>query len=180
MIPRLGAGQEMLLRITAQASRSGDHVFRAELECNEPETKLAIEEWTRFYGDQPTDRQADRRQTPPHARTPAPPQPLAKSTVKETLRDHGQRGQRTHRSLATGRDAFSLAATCRRSIVGDYDGSERAVMLSKANGSSARGSAMRMANLPASRSSIVWPMTSARQPRASAGTGVFSSCGSKR
>jgi uncharacterized repeat protein (TIGR01451 family) len=74
-IPRLGAGQEMLLRITAQASRSGDHVFRAELECNEPETKLAIEEWTRFYGDRPPERQADSRSSPA-ARTPVSPQPL--------------------------------------------------------------------------------------------------------
>jgi uncharacterized repeat protein (TIGR01451 family) len=60
-IPRLGAGQEMLLRINAQASRPGDHVFRAELECNEPETKLAIEEWTRFYGDTPAQHQANSR-----------------------------------------------------------------------------------------------------------------------
>jgi uncharacterized repeat protein (TIGR01451 family) len=66
-IPRLGAGQEMLLRISAKASRSGDHVFRAELECTEPETKLAVEEWTRFYGEpapEETTQQADRRPTP--------------------------------------------------------------------------------------------------------------------
>jgi hypothetical protein len=50
-IPRLGAGQEMLIKIAAQANRAGDHVFRAELECQDPETKLAVEEWTRFYGD---------------------------------------------------------------------------------------------------------------------------------
>jgi uncharacterized repeat protein (TIGR01451 family) len=50
-IPRLGAGQEMLVKIAAQADRPGDHVFRAELKCRDPETKLAQEEWTRFYGD---------------------------------------------------------------------------------------------------------------------------------
>ena len=50
-IPRLGPGQEMLVKIAAQANRPGDHVFRAELECVDPETKLAVEEWTRFYGD---------------------------------------------------------------------------------------------------------------------------------
>ena len=50
-IPRLGPGQEMLVKIAAQANRPGDHVFRAELECGDPETKLAVEEWTRFYGD---------------------------------------------------------------------------------------------------------------------------------
>jgi len=48
-IPRLGPGQEMLIRIQAQARRAGDHVFRAEVESKEPETKLAVEEWTRFY-----------------------------------------------------------------------------------------------------------------------------------
>jgi hypothetical protein len=75
-IPRLGAGQEMLLRITAQADRAGDHVFRAELECGDPETKLAVEEWTRFYGDDAPTRQADRRRPAPATPVPAPAQPL--------------------------------------------------------------------------------------------------------
>ncbi|MCA9150156.1 MAG: hypothetical protein KDA92_12690, partial [Planctomycetales bacterium] len=69
-IPRLGAGQEMVVRITAQASKAGDHVFRTELECTAPETKLAVEEWTHFYGeamptqDAPAAQQADRRAAP--------------------------------------------------------------------------------------------------------------------
>jgi len=67
-IPRLGPGQEMVIRIMAQADRPGDHVFRAELECTSPKTKLAVEEWTRFYGDGPVvQRQASqpaRRQAP--------------------------------------------------------------------------------------------------------------------
>ncbi len=71
-IPRLAPGQEMLVRITAQASRAGDHVFRSELECQDPETKLAVEEWTRFYGDDATDeepaREADRRSAAPPQR----------------------------------------------------------------------------------------------------------------
>lgn len=71
-IPRLAPGQEMLVRITAQASRAGDHVFRAELECQDPETKLAVEEWTRFYGedasDEPPAREADRRSSAPPQR----------------------------------------------------------------------------------------------------------------
>lgn len=49
-IRRLGPGQEMVFKVTAQAERSGNHVLRAELECSEPETRLATEEWTRFYG----------------------------------------------------------------------------------------------------------------------------------
>jgi uncharacterized repeat protein (TIGR01451 family) len=60
-ISRLGAGQEMVVTITAQANRPGNHVFRAQLDCNNPETRLAQEEWTRFYGDGGTIRQADRR-----------------------------------------------------------------------------------------------------------------------
>ena len=62
-IPRLGAGQEMVVRLTAKAGRPGDHVFRAELECSDPETKLAVEEWTRFYGDVALPRQARRKGT---------------------------------------------------------------------------------------------------------------------
>jgi hypothetical protein len=50
-ISRLGPGQEMTLKVLAQAHRAGDHVFRAELQSEDPETKLAVEEWTRFYGD---------------------------------------------------------------------------------------------------------------------------------
>ena len=50
-IPRLGPGQEMAIEITAKADRAGNHVFRAELMCNNPETRLAQEEWTRFYGE---------------------------------------------------------------------------------------------------------------------------------
>lgn len=50
-INRLGPGQELTIKITAIANRPGNHVFRAELTCNNPETRLASEEWTRFYGD---------------------------------------------------------------------------------------------------------------------------------
>jgi uncharacterized repeat protein (TIGR01451 family) len=51
-IPRIAPGQEMVVKVTAQASRPGDHVFRTELDSNDPVTKLAVEEWTRFYGDE--------------------------------------------------------------------------------------------------------------------------------
>ena len=40
----------MVIRVTAVANKTGNHVFRAELECPAPETRLAQEEWTRFYG----------------------------------------------------------------------------------------------------------------------------------
>lgn len=49
-IRRLQAGQEMVVKITARASTEANHVFRAELDCADPETRLATEEWTRYFG----------------------------------------------------------------------------------------------------------------------------------
>ena len=51
-----------MIKITAQAHRSGDHVFRAELESVDPETKLAVEEWTRFFGETETAQQVNREE----------------------------------------------------------------------------------------------------------------------
>lgn len=48
-IPSIGPGQEIVVQITARADRPGNHVFRAELQCNTPETKLAAEEWTKYF-----------------------------------------------------------------------------------------------------------------------------------
>ncbi|MDA1178236.1 MAG: hypothetical protein O2931_05495, partial [Planctomycetota bacterium] len=50
-IRRLQAGQEMVVKITARATREANHVFRAELDCADPETRLATEEWTRYFGE---------------------------------------------------------------------------------------------------------------------------------
>jgi hypothetical protein len=47
----LPAGQELVLRIHAVASKEGTHVFRAEVSCQDLELKLAAEESTRFYED---------------------------------------------------------------------------------------------------------------------------------
>ncbi len=47
---QLGAGQEMTLIIVARATKAGNHVFRAVLSCTDPDTRLAAEETTRFYG----------------------------------------------------------------------------------------------------------------------------------
>ncbi|MFO0913041.1 MAG: hypothetical protein U0795_08795 [Pirellulales bacterium] len=68
-IPRIAPGQEMVIRVTAVASKTGNHVFRAELECPAPETRLAQEEWTRFYGNDESIRTARREADP--AKTPA-------------------------------------------------------------------------------------------------------------
>ncbi len=52
-IPRLNAGQEMVIRITARAQAPGTHRFRTELRCSDPETELSAEESTKYYGDPP-------------------------------------------------------------------------------------------------------------------------------
>jgi uncharacterized repeat protein (TIGR01451 family) len=45
----IAPGQEVVFRITARAHQPGNHVFRAELQCGMPETRLAAEEWTKYY-----------------------------------------------------------------------------------------------------------------------------------
>lgn len=50
-IPRLNAGQELVIRIVARAQAPGTHRFRAELKCSDPETELSAEESTKYYGD---------------------------------------------------------------------------------------------------------------------------------
>ena len=49
-IGQLAAGQQISVSILARAHQPGNHVFRAELNCAMPETRLASEEWTNFYG----------------------------------------------------------------------------------------------------------------------------------
>jgi hypothetical protein len=56
---RIGPGQELVLKITARASVPGNHVFRAEVDCAAPETRLVSEEWTKFYADAVEVTQAD-------------------------------------------------------------------------------------------------------------------------
>ncbi len=59
-IGSLSPGQELVFRITARAATPGNHVFRAEVECSHPETRLALEEWTKYYGESIDVRQASR------------------------------------------------------------------------------------------------------------------------
>jgi len=49
-IAKIEAGQTLKLKLHAQASVAGDHVFRTEVVCRSLETKLAAEETTHFYG----------------------------------------------------------------------------------------------------------------------------------
>jgi uncharacterized repeat protein (TIGR01451 family) len=50
-IEELPAGRDVVLRIRAQATQPGNHVFRAEVLCRDLEIKLAAEETTRFYAN---------------------------------------------------------------------------------------------------------------------------------
>ncbi len=52
-IAQIGPGQEIVFRVTARALQPGDHVFRAELTCKSPETRLASEEWTKYFQSVP-------------------------------------------------------------------------------------------------------------------------------
>ena len=51
-IQNLPAGREVILRIRAQASQVGTHIFRAEVVCQDLDIKLAAEETTRFFQDE--------------------------------------------------------------------------------------------------------------------------------
>jgi hypothetical protein len=71
-IQSVPAGAEVTLRITAQAHKSGNHRFRAELTCGDPETKLVSEESTRFYGDAAASESATNAASRPSDSGPTP------------------------------------------------------------------------------------------------------------
>jgi len=48
-IDNLAAGSEAVFRIHAKASKPGTHIFRAEVVCDDLDTKLSAEETTRFF-----------------------------------------------------------------------------------------------------------------------------------
>ncbi|REK12982.1 MAG: hypothetical protein DWQ37_10165 [Planctomycetota bacterium] len=52
-IASIEAGEAATFHVRAQAAKSGNHVFRAEVVCESLNTKLAAEEATHFYGDGP-------------------------------------------------------------------------------------------------------------------------------
>lgn len=49
-IPAVNAGQEITVKVKARGRSEGNHTFRAEVRCDDPTTRLAIEESTHFYG----------------------------------------------------------------------------------------------------------------------------------
>ena len=51
-ISRIEPGQEIVLNVTAQALKSGTHIFRAQLTCEESDSREIGEGTTRFFGDE--------------------------------------------------------------------------------------------------------------------------------
>lgn len=49
---RIEAGQQLSLKVRAKAERPGNHRFRVEVQCAEPETQLLSEGVTRFFGEE--------------------------------------------------------------------------------------------------------------------------------
>jgi hypothetical protein len=52
-VQTLEAGAEVVLKIKAKADQPGTHIFRAVVQCANPETRLAAEDTTRFFGAGP-------------------------------------------------------------------------------------------------------------------------------
>jgi hypothetical protein len=52
-IARIDPKQTVKLMVKAKAQASGNHVFRAAVQCSDPQTRLVAEDNTRFYGGNP-------------------------------------------------------------------------------------------------------------------------------
>lgn len=55
-IERINPGEEMTVKVTAEAMKAGTHIFRAQLTCDESDSREVAEGTTRFFGEtiQPT------------------------------------------------------------------------------------------------------------------------------
>lgn len=51
-IPKIDPGEEVTLQITAEAMKSGTHVFRAQLTCQDSDAREVAEGTTRFFGEE--------------------------------------------------------------------------------------------------------------------------------
>lgn len=49
-IASIEPGAEVVLKVKAKAERAGSHIFRAEVRCTDPDTRLASEQTNRFFG----------------------------------------------------------------------------------------------------------------------------------
>lgn len=68
-IARIGAGQQLVFKITAKAEQAGNHTFRTEVVCASPETTLAAQETTRFYAATAAGQPAGEAASKPPTRT---------------------------------------------------------------------------------------------------------------
>jgi uncharacterized repeat protein (TIGR01451 family) len=50
-ISRIAPEETVQLTVTARATTGGNHVFRASVQCSDPETRLVAEDTTRYYGE---------------------------------------------------------------------------------------------------------------------------------
>ncbi len=84
-IPTLAAGAELVFKIKARASQSGDHVFRSEVVCRSLGTKLAAQETTHFYGKdiRTAESQRQLRTASRPQLSPTPAAPLQEDEVEE-------------------------------------------------------------------------------------------------
>ncbi|MEW4562846.1 hypothetical protein AB1K70_09990 [Bremerella sp. JC770] len=81
-IPAVNAGQEITVKVKARGRSEGNHTFRAEVRCDDPTTRLAIEESTHFYGAaiqtaSPQMPAGRFQSSPPAAQSPAAQPPAA-------------------------------------------------------------------------------------------------------
>ncbi len=80
-IPSLAPGEELVLRIHAQAETAGNHIFRAEVHCRPLGTRLVSEDTTHFYQDDSVSRHASGHS--PAAETLSPYTPPPPSPAQE-------------------------------------------------------------------------------------------------
>ena len=50
-IERINPGEEMTVKVTAEAMKAGAHIFRAQLTCDESDSREVAEGTTRFFGE---------------------------------------------------------------------------------------------------------------------------------
>ncbi len=85
-IPAIGPGGELVVRVRCKSDRGGNLVFRAELACRNPGTKLAAEETTHFYGDEALAEEVsgEAAQTEPPTKDEPAPEAEAEGTDYQT------------------------------------------------------------------------------------------------
>ena len=80
-IARIAPNDTVQLTVKARAATSGNHVFRATVQCSDPETRLAAEDTTRYYGSGISNQlDAPSPAAPSQENTPSPAQASQRGT----------------------------------------------------------------------------------------------------